>query len=61
MNLTDWTIIRGRRVNGEALVTVGGKALDHQSALWQTSLCLANHSPSGPEWGYAGSGPAQRD
>ena len=27
--------------------------------LWEASLCLRNHSPTGPEWGYAGCGPAQ--
>ena len=30
------------------------------SSLWQTSLCLRNRSPTGPEWGYPGvwTGPA---
>lgn len=26
---------------------------------WDYSLSLRNHSPSGPAWGYAGSGPSQ--
>jgi len=35
-----------------ALVTVNGRPLPPRIDLW-------NHSPSGFEWGYAGSGPAQ--
>ena len=26
---------------------------------WRASLAVRNHSPTGPEWGYNGSGPAQ--
>jgi hypothetical protein len=37
-----------------ALVTVDGEYLDHLP-----SCKLRNHSPYGPNWGYAGSGPAQ--
>lgn len=36
------------------MVTIGGKPLD-----WRSSLAVRNHSPTGPEWGYNGSGPAQ--
>lgn len=43
---------QGSRCNGEALVEVNGACLDPR-------LDLRNHSPSGFEWGYAGSGPAQ--
>ena len=35
-------------------VTIGGKPLD-----WRASLAVRNHSPSGVEWGYSGSGPSQ--
>ena len=43
---------RGER-NGYAVdVTVNGRTLDPRFDLWQ-------HSPSGFEWGYSGSGPAQ--
>lgn len=42
----------GRREDGEAFVTVDGKPLPERHD-------LRNHSPTGLEWGYAGSGPAQ--
>ena len=42
----------GKRLAGVATVTVDGKSLDPR-------FDLANHSPGGFEWGYAGSGPAQ--
>ncbi len=42
----------GSRSGGLAVVTVNGHPLDPR-------LDLRNHSPSGFEWGYAGSGPAQ--
>jgi hypothetical protein len=42
----------GRRLNGKLLVTIDGKALNPRFDLW-------NHSPTGFEWGYGGSGPAQ--
>lgn len=38
--------------DGECLVTVNDKVLDQQSK-------VRNHSPTGFQWGYAGSGPAQ--
>lgn len=38
----------------DSMVTIGGKPLD-----WRASLAVRNHSPTGPEWGYNGSGPAQ--
>jgi hypothetical protein len=42
----------GRREGHAALVTVEGRPLDPRLDLW-------NHSPTGFEWGYGGSGPAQ--
>lgn len=45
-------IYQGRRDPGEAVVMVDGRVLDPR-------LYLRNHSPTGFEWGYAGSGPAQ--
>ena len=45
-------IYEGRRHNGETSVTVNGRELNPR-------LDLRNHSPTGFEWGYAGSGPAQ--
>ena len=42
----------GRRNGTAADVTVDGVPLNPRRDLW-------NHSPSGFEWGYAGSGPAQ--
>ena len=35
-------------------MTVGGAPLD-----WRSSLAVRNHSPTGPAWGYGGSGPAE--
>ena len=46
--------IRGERRVGEVLITVDGAPLD-----WRSSLAVRNHSPTGPAWGYGGSGPAQ--
>ena len=46
--------IRAERRKGEVLVTVDGTPLD-----WRSSLAVRNHSPTGPAWGYGGSGPAQ--
>ena len=46
--------IRGERRKGEVLITVDGAPLD-----WRSSLAVRNHSPTGPAWGYGGSGPAQ--
>jgi hypothetical protein len=42
----------GRRTKMGAIVTVDGETLDLR-------LDLRNHSPTGFEWGYCGSGPAQ--
>lgn len=47
----------GRRVEGQGCMVIvvgsrGERALDPR-------IDLRNHSPSGYEWGYAGSGPAQ--
>jgi len=46
--------IRAVRGAEESGVTIGGKPLD-----WRASLAVRNHSPTGPEWGHNGSGPAQ--
>ena len=46
--------IRAVRAAAEPEVTVGGEPLD-----WRASLAVRNHSPSGVEWGYGGSGPSQ--
>ena len=35
-------------------MTADGAPLD-----WRSSLAVRNHSPTGPAWGYGGSGPAQ--
>jgi hypothetical protein len=43
---------QGRREGHATLVTVDGHALNPRIDLW-------NHSPTGFEWGYGGSGPAQ--
>ena len=42
----------GRREGYATLVTVNGLPLNPRLDLW-------NHSPTGFEWGYGGSGPAQ--
>ena len=42
----------GRREGYAVLVTVNGNPLNPRLDLW-------NHSPTGFEWGYCGSGPAQ--
>ena len=42
----------GRRGGYAVLVTVDGRRLNPRLDLW-------NHSPTGFEWGYGGSGPAQ--
>jgi hypothetical protein len=42
----------GRRQGCAVIVTVNGRRLNPRLDLW-------NHSPTGFEWGYGGSGPAQ--
>jgi hypothetical protein len=42
----------GKREGYAVLVTVNGRPLNPRLDLW-------NHSPTGFEWGYGGSGPAQ--
>lgn len=42
----------GRRESHAVIVTVDGHRLNPRLDLW-------NHSPTGFEWGYCGSGPAQ--
>lgn len=44
----------GRRIDGNAVVTRDGLPFDHGP-----SCKVWNHSPTGFEWGYGGSGPAQ--
>ena len=46
----------GYRRQGRAIVE---KRPDQEQLTPERSLELANHSPSGFEWGYSGSGPAQ--
>ena len=48
----------GFRVDGRAVVL---NLSDHRRLSPDRSLDVVNHSPSGFEWGYAGSGPAQLD
>ena len=43
--------IRGERRKSEVVVTADGAPLD-----WRSSLAVRNHSPTGPAWGYGGSG-----
>lgn len=43
---------QGRREGYAVIVTANGAPLNPRLDLW-------NHSPSGFEWGYGGSGPAQ--
>ncbi len=43
---------QNRREGYATIVTVNGRSLNPRPDLW-------NHSPTGFEWGYAGSGPAQ--
>ena len=38
----------------DVLITVDGASLD-----WRSSLAVSIHSPTGPAWGYGGSGSAQ--
>ena len=47
-----FTIFEGRRTRAGAVVSVNGRPLDLR-------LDLRFHSPTGFEWGYPGSGPAQ--
>ena len=52
-------VIRGERDRNGARVHVDNELLAPDSELWHMSLCLRDHSPTGPEWGYHGSGPSQ--
>jgi hypothetical protein len=45
-------VYRGHRFGGRCVVTRDGRKIDPR-------LDLLNHSPTGFEWGYGGSGPAQ--
>jgi hypothetical protein len=45
-------VYRGYRFGGRCVVVCDGKKIDPR-------LDLVNHSPTGLEWGYGGSGPAQ--
>ncbi len=51
------TAYRGRRLDAEALPD--RRPPDGQSTSLPLRLHLANHSPTGAEWGCQGSGPAQ--
>jgi len=46
------SVYKGTRTPQGCVVTVDGEPLDPRLDLW-------NHSPTGFEWGYGGSGPAQ--
>nr|WP_197075874.1 DUF6166 domain-containing protein [Halostagnicola sp. A56] len=46
----------GFRVDGQAVVL---NLSEHRRLPLERSLDIVNHSPSGFEWGYSGSGPAQ--
>ena len=52
--MNTYVAIRGLSDNLETTVTVNGEYLR-----LEPSLKLRNHSPTGFEWGYGGSGPAQ--
>ena len=53
-------LFRGERArDGRGRVHLDGEVLAPESQLWETSLCLRNYSPSGPEWGSHGTGSAQ--
>ena len=56
---TDRALIRGRRRPSGARVHVDAEPLAPATQFWEASLCLRNHSPAEPEWGYAGCGAAQ--
>ena len=47
-------LFEGRRTGAGAEV-----AFDRSPLRWQMSLRICNHSPTGPDWGFGGSGPAQ--
>ena len=47
-------ILGSRQPNGETAITVNGRRVNPAP-----SLKIRNHSPTGFEWGYEGSGPAQ--
>lgn len=52
----DDVVYVGYRCRGRAIVETQS---DQEELTPERSLELANHSPSGFEWGYGGSGPAQ--
>lgn len=53
-------VYEGKRRDNRVIVTVTDTILGTTTVLQpQASLALANHSPTGFEWGYGGSGPAQ--
>ena len=52
--LTGVGVFRGFRDAYGAVVLVDGDPIQ-----WERSLALRSHSPTGIEWGYLGSGPAQ--
>ena len=52
--LPESIILHGEREAGETFVTINNEWLDIEA-----SLAISNHSPTGFNWGYGGSGPAQ--
>jgi Family of unknown function (DUF6166) len=52
-------VYHGRREMGNAIVTVNDQRPGHRPRLLRERQDLENHSPTGFEWGYGGSGPAQ--
>ena len=51
-------IIRGRKTGMDCVVELDNESYITKLSL-EKSLCLADHSPDGFQWGYNGSGPAQ--
>ena len=52
-------VYEGKRIEGETSVTRLDTATTQTPLALPWRLDLANHSPTGLEWGYGGSGPAQ--
>jgi len=54
LGLPESIILHGEKDSGDAYITIDGEFLDIRN-----SLKIDNHSPTGFNWGYGGSGPAQ--
>lgn len=53
-------IYKGYRTsNGCRINVIDGQTMERRGLSLEKSLEVANHSPTGFEWGYGGSGPAQ--